>query len=955
MSEDTPSWVTKQDATTFQIPEAWLDAPARRSLRQWVDAWIAADPNASRRDGLVTVTLPHSLWVDAGTPPTRDVDPEQADLFRARHSAIGQLLGSRAQRIRLESIGHVGAPELALVLSVDGVRVADESPPTPFPKDGTGQTHPLLPSAFVVFRRICELNARGSSTRIEQIALIGELRDHLERAAALLGDAAVPFAFEFDEHLDKFEVRKVDSVSVRWQAHNEKGNVFDLKLEQVDSEGRREPLDLRKLDPESPVIAVSSTEHLLLDRNVEAVARVAQKQANKLRKHVERHFHDPASLMPEGISLENIDLSAYSPRVIGFAPILKAERFVDIRSSGTEWYLRDESGAGSFLRLDIVQPGGGEMASIELATPEEAEQALERLEKALEKEPPDIIEIGHQRVEPTRALADRIRQDLSSFRARGGAGEPGKAGRDGEKSSGRLAAVISDDIKPVTRAAESGDVSQVPWERLAELLAPGIELKTHQRAGVEWMWTQYQRRQPGVLLADDMGLGKTLQIAAFLALQRDALPEAEHTPSLIVCPVILLDNWQAELAKFFRPHVFGSLVVLHGEGLRRYKRGNSIDLEAISKFAYVLANYETLQSHQRSLLQLDWNVVALDEAHAIKNPDTYRARAARGLKRRFAICSTGTPVENRLSDLWAQYDFLSPGDPFSTRKQFIAEYETELESGIQKVRRALRYPGPTSSLLRRSKSEVLDLPKKTVHAHPVAMTDRQVELERSVVRQGEQRGGVFEILANLQKLYQHPRLLLPEAERTTVSVDRAIEESPKLARTIELLREIQTTGEKVLIFTLWTAMQELLVDVLREKLGLPRVRIINGDPAQRARAQDFIQEFSARDGFDVLVLSPLAAGTGLTITAANHVIHYGRWWNPAKEDQATDRCYRIGQERPVHVHYPLLHHPGNPKLGFDIKLHELVEGKRGMARDFLAPQPSDISAAEFAAVQGAQS
>lgn len=953
MSEPRPRWTTTPNATTFQIPTAWLNAPINRSLRHWIDEWSAADPSATRSGDVCTVTLPHSLWMDAGTPSDADLDPEHADLFRARHSAIGQLLGVETQRIRLESIGHIGAPQLAFVLSVGGVRIADELEPTPFPKDGSGHTHALLPCAFVVFRRLCEFNARGSSSRNEQIAFLGELRDQLERSARLLGDASVPFAFELDDHLDKFKVRKVDAVSVSWQPHNEKGTVFDLKLEELDSDGRREPLDLRKLDPETPVIAVSSTEHLLLDPNVETVARVAQKQTNKLRKHVERHFHNPASLFPEGISLENIDLSAYSPRVIGFAPILKAERFVDIRSSGTEWYQRDDDGAGSFLRLDIVQPGGGEMASLEFATPEDAEQAVERLEKALEKEPPDIVELGNQRVEPTRALADRIKQDLSKFRARGNAAEDGKLGGASDKGSGRVAAVISDEVKPATRAAESGADADVPWQRLNELLAPGVGLKPHQRAGVEWMWTQYRRRQAGVLLADDMGLGKTLQIAAFLALQRDALQESERTPSLIVCPVILLENWQAELTKFFRPQVFGSLLVLHGDGLRRHKRGGSIDLDAVGKFAYVLANYETLQSHQQSLLQLNWNIVALDEAHAIKNPDTYRARAARGLKRRFAICSTGTPVENRLSDLWAQYDFLSPGDPFSTRKQFTAEYEDELETGIQKVRRALRYPGATSSLLRRSKSEVLDLPKKTVHAHPVAMTDRQVELERSIIRQGEQSGGILEILSKLQKLYQHPRLLLPESERAAISIDRALEESPKLARTLELLREIQKTGEKVLVFTLWTAMQELLVDVIREKLGLARVRVINGEPAQRARAHEYIKEFSARDGFDVLVLSPLAAGTGLTITAANHVIHYGRWWNPAKEDQATDRCYRIGQERPVQVHYPLLHHPGNPTAGFDIKLHELVEGKRGMAREFLAPQVSDISAADLARVEGA--
>jgi SNF2 family DNA or RNA helicase len=344
-------------------------------------------------------------------------------------------------------------------------------------------------------------------------------------------------------------------------------------------------------------------------------------------------------------------------------------------------------------------------------------------------------------------------------------------------------------------------------------------------------------------------------------------------------------------------------------------------------------------------------VVVLDEAHAIKNPDTYRSRAARGLKRRFGICSTGTPVENRLSDLWGLYDFLSPGKPFSTIKNFQKDYESDLEQGIPKVRSDLRYPSTRSTLLRRTKNEVLSLPEKTAVVHRIDMTAEQVELERKVTRYGEKNGGILRVLQDLQKLYQHPRLLLPEAERQGLSSETALRESPKLALCMKVLREIQAAGEKVLVFTLWTAMQELLVQVIKKELGLAKVTIINGEPAQRSKAIPSIAEFGNVDGFNVMVLSPLAAGTGLTITAANHIIHYGRWWNPAKEDQATDRAYRIGQSRPVRVHYPLLNHPGDPSLGFDVKLHELVEGKRGMARDFLSPQAQDVTLHDITKLQ----
>lgn len=209
------------------------------------------------------------------------------------------------------------------------------------------------------------------------------------------------------------------------------------------------------------------------------------------------------------------------------------------------------------------------------------------------------------------------------------------------------------------------------------------------------------------------------------------------------------------------------------------------------------------------------------------------------------------------------------------------------------------------------------------------------------------------MLQGLQKLYQHPLLLAPKSDQAaSFTVEGMLAESPKLALCVQLLREIRGASEKALVFTIWTDMQAILVEVFKHLLGLPRVRIINGDPKQRRKAHEYIREFSASVGFDVLVLSPLAAGTGLTITAANHVVHYGRWWNPAKEDQATDRAYRIGQTRPVRVHYPILHHPGRPDAGFDVKLHELVTKKRAVARDFLAPQLQDeVSLAELAALE----
>ena len=920
-------------AARFEIAPSRPGA-ATAALDRWLDVWRADDPTAAMVDGAWRITVPYSTWTEAGTPPPSDAEPETLDAFASRHSALSRLVGAPSQHVAIEAVGHVGAPELSFLFSVNGHRLGDSTVPTPFASDGSGQPHLLVPCAFVAYTKLCRWNARGPATRAEQIHLLAELRDHLERAAAALTSADSPFTYELDPHLRAFRAHRPAGLAIAWQPQRNAG-VFDLAVEQVAADGTRAPLNVDQLDADHPIVALSATEHLLLDEGMAAVARVAKTQRNKLRKHAERHFANPASLIPEGVALDKIDLSAYGPRVIGFAPIIQADRPIDIRSSGTEWY-QESGGDAPFLRLDIAQGGGIE--TLELKTPEEAGAAVAQLETALAAGSTDPVAIGDRRVAPTQPLLDRLKQDLSAFRARGGVEQEGAgASPPVETSKKRVAAVIAEDVVEGP-APTAGPAQAVPWDVVHGLLAPGVELKAHQRAGLAWLWEQFSRGQAGVLLADDMGLGKTLQLAAFLALQRATQPPGERSPSLLVCPVILLENWQSELRRFFHPEVFASLLVLHGDTLRRLKRGKTLELTTVRGADYVLTNYETLEAHQQSLLTLDWNIVILDEAQRIKNSDTYCARAARGLKRRFAICSTGTPVENKLGDLWSLYDFLSPGAPFATLAEFKREYESDLKRGIPRVRTALQYPSANSSLLRRTKSEVLDLPPKTAVIHEIPMTPRQVEFERSITRSGE----ILKILQGLQKLYQHPRLLLPEAERATgLTVERAVEESPKLALCLRILREIQAAGEKVLVFTLWTAMQDLLVDVIQQQLGVPRVRVINGDPAQRRHAVRYIDELSATEGFAVLVLSPLAAGTGLTITAANHVIHYGRWWNPAKEDQATDRAYRIGQTRPVQVHYPLLHHPGARHLGFDVKLHELVEGKRGMARDFLAPQADD--------------
>jgi SNF2 family DNA or RNA helicase len=554
-----------------------------------------------------------------------------------------------------------------------------------------------------------------------------------------------------------------------------------------------------------------------------------------------------------------------------------------------------------------------------------------------------------QRVQPTAELESFLRLNIPLAAARATDGRarsesepaPPGSGTEEAKKARRLAAIIKEQ-EGTNRTEPAADAIDVPFDVLETLLAPGVELKPYQRAGIAWMWRQLLSGRHGALLADDMGLGKTLQAACVLALY-DALRRngTDLRPHLIVCPVILLANWQAELRKFFRPGVFESTLVLHDDELRRLMGpSRTLDIARVKQHRLVITNYKTLERLQLALLRIDWGIVVLDEAQAIKNPDTATALAARGLKRAFGVCCTGTPVENRLLDLWALYDFMSPGDPFTSRPEFSLAYE-DAADGVARIREALGYPtNPQAPLLRRTKTE-LALPPKKIELLKIPMLPTQVETERLITQRAGRQ--ILQVLQDLQKLYQHPRLLEQGGE---LNVETAVNESPKLAACLDILRSIRERGEKVLIFTLWTRMQELLAAVIKKVLALPWVPIVNGTTNQGRLSAKYLDAFHAAPGFGVMILSPLAAGAGLNIVCANHVIHYGRWWNAAKEDQATDRVYRIGQTRHVTVYYPVLHHPDDERRGFDTKLHELVDRKRGMTRDFLSPRDEEDPTAQ---------
>lgn len=896
-----------------------------RGVEGWIELGFPTRPSAAQvralhwleDDGLLSlerledgVRFPTSAWLAAGELPASSASAEETDEWQRRHDEVARLLEMREQTVHVDVTGFLGGSSCRLSLLVDGVKV---------PPEQSGPA--LLRSAMlpVVFKAHTDLQRAFETPGSEgRIAELGQLKTHLGEAAALLAGSNVPLHISFHPHLRDVQVRAVKRAALAWQPAAVGANLFSLQLEEVFEDESRRRLPLEKLSNKGPLISIAAKDYLLLPPEIAEAARVARKNSNTLERNIER---DPTRLLPPGYSYESIDLSGYSDRVLGFEHLDGGDR-MGAPATGVAWYARDSAAGIPMLTLNLQQRDG--TACERLVSAKDIPALLAEARAAADRG--RSIQINGESFAISPALVEQLERHSAGLAAEA-PGTPAFEERQTPPARTRLEAAVIRENEGAGRRVAPVPVASVPWSALTSVLAPEIRLQEHQRHGVAWLWSHYQARRRGVLLADEMGLGKTLQIGCFLALQFLAGREEDRRrSSLIVCPKVLVSNWVDEMKRYFKP---GSLPVtreLRNDWLRR---GDADLLEALPPTYFVLS-YEAFAKYQRELLRRHWASAVLDESQNIKNPDTYRTRAARGLQRSFGVCATGTPVENRLRDLWTQFDFLTPGVPFGAPKEFCPAYE-QTADGATRLRAALSYPSASSPVLHREKRDVLSaLPAPRVEVHLLAMTREQAAAEHRIVRSTKEP---LKILSSLQKLYQHPALL---GTNGTLAPDAAVTASPKLARCIDILHGVRAAGEKALIFTLWSQMQDLLADVLQHTFG-ERPNVVNGASNQSGQSKKILERFSSAPGFGVLVMSPLAAGAGLNVTAANHVIHYGRWWNPAKEDQATARAHRIGQARQVHVHYLVLHHPDDPSEGFDRKLHDYVANKRQVATDFLAP------------------
>ncbi|MFD7962618.1 DEAD/DEAH box helicase [Streptomyces zaomyceticus] len=424
---------------------------------------------------------------------------------------------------------------------------------------------------------------------------------------------------------------------------------------------------------------------------------------------------------------------------------------------------------------------------------------------------------------------------------------------------------------------------------------PGLTatLRDYQLRGLAWLDLMTSLGLGGCL-ADDMGLGKTVTLIA-LHLRR-----ARRAPTLVVCPASLLGNWQREVGKF-APDV----------PVRRF-HGAERDLDAIEG-GFVLTTYGTLRTSAAQLARREWGMVVADEAQHVKNPFSATAKALREIPAPARVALTGTPVENNLSELWALLDWTTPGllgplKAFRSRHARAVENHEEIEheEAVERLARLVR-----PFLLRRRKSDpgiVPELPPKTESDHPVSLTREQASLYEAVVRETmarieeaegmARRGLVMKLLTSLKQICNHPAQYLKEEAPRGSGTARLAGRSGKLALLDELLDTILAEDGSVLVFTQYVSMARLLADHLAAR-GIQAQLLHGGTPV--AERERMVDRFQAGE-IPVFLLSLKAAGTGLNLTRAGHVVHYDRWWNPAVEEQATDRAYRIGQTQPVQVH-----------------------------------------------------
>lgn len=768
-----------------------------------------------------------------------------------------------------------------------------------------GETHILLTDAA---RRLLDTVENPPANQSEQMAYVAKVKKLAQEAGAQLDGYLTSEEYIFAEQLGLSASLQPDG---------------SISLEPVLEDLPPEHAHVRDKALATGYAAVTGSQGSRVRIFPSAEVRRRAEQIKKVGpitgEDIPEFVENPIPFLSEEWDAWNIDLELFSKRVKGLGiRTYTSKPYVTARRDGRGWFEID-------VGLQVTD------SSIDDAdTPSfRADDELERKITDAQKKGKRWVQHNGDwiRVPPGNVTVPEIRERIGKVTA-GQAMPPERFG---------FVLEIFDNIEHLEYSETLLDIINTVTGGTTDIAPPPnppfeLSLHPHQLEGYRWLHGR-RRHRLGGLLADDMGLGKTIQV---LALAASLAVQDELRPSIIVVPRSLVDNWQEEI---FRA----------APSIRTYQHvggGRLRDPEHIARFDLVLTTYETLVRDQLILGQIDWELVVCDEAQYIRNYTTSRASAVKALKARTRLALTGTPVENKLGDLWSIVDFAQPG-LLGSYSEFRERYEKPLELGQDDAetveRRLLTNIAPV--YLRRTKDDHVSLPPKEVHRYLVPLSDEQRRMYIGVIdgyHKMESKGG--QALGAIQRLIQicsHP-YMLDSFRASTESVERLIAASPKLAKTVEILSDVQWAGEKAVVFTHYRFMQAILQRTIYERFGV-RPHVINGESPQRVQT---VRQFNDSPGFNVLILSTRAAGVGLNVTGANHVIHYTRWWNPAQEKQATDRVHRIGQQKPVHVHFPIVVDPIGQFTTAEERLDELLQEKERLAKSIVVPSSSLTVTAE---------
>lgn len=661
---------------------------------------------------------------------------------------------------------------------------------------------------------------------------------------------------------------------------------------------------------------------VVVNKEQKAALRELKKMGS--RKIQREQMKDIADRVTELFNPEEFDLTDfYSDRVIEIG-IYKPKFYPFVSPYKSCWI------AGA----TIETPENG-TTQIEIHSEEELDELDKKIEEAEKKNAPTI--------EFNDALIDIDDAKYLSGLSRSQLNQPKKPISDFKE---RKVLIIEENTEEVGFSVNPDTLEHASHYTLYkdDYLNDSFSLKGHQEEGIAWLQHLFEKKASGCLIADDMGLGKTLQVLYFLDWHSRQHPN--HKPYIIVAPVSLLENWENEYNRFFdTPRL--SINRLASKDVPRYADKSIV--EKIQKMDIILTNYESLRNAQLNFCAVDYDVVVLDEAQKVKSPGTLATNAVKALKGHFKIAMTGTPVENSLLDLWCIMDFCVPG-LMGNARTFARHYQAPLKNqnvDLDALGKEI-HDKMGAYFIRRMKTDVAkDLPNKEVVTNKIKMPQEQMDAYVQAVNEytagARNQNTMLQTINNLRAISEHPYLNTEKIEEC--STEELIRTSARLQATISYIDKIKERGEKVIVFALFKETQRMLQRVFHDRYGVV-AKIINGDTppvvahpnSNRMSRQGSINYFQSVDGFNIIIMSPVAAGMGLNVTAANHVIHYSRHWNPAKEQQATDRAYRIGQDKDVFVYYPMA--VTDRFRSFDETLDELLKRKVVLASSAIYPSAS---------------